>query len=394
MHEHWTLDTRVTFLNHGSFGACPRRVIERQARLREELERNPVRFMQGLSPRLDAVREQVAALVRAQPDEVAFVRNATEGVNAVLRSLRFSPDDELLTTDHTYAACRHALDFVAARSGARVVVARVPFPSCSAEQVVAALVSAVSERTRLVLVDHVTSITGMVWPVRDIALAMNERGIDTLVDGAHAIGMFDVDLPSIGAAYYAANFHKWVCAPKGAGMLWVRRDRQAGIYPGVISHGYGAPSAQRFIRMFDWTGTDDPSAVLCVPEALATLTDLMGSLDAVAAHNRALALRARDCLCTSLGVEAPVPDEMLGSLVSIPLPRAWPLDAPADDLQLRLAERGFEVLALPWPSRSARVLRVSAQLYNRLEQYQSLAAVLPQVLAAEGDQPPPEFGQT
>src|SRR5690606_939379 len=194
MRQHWALDSRVHFLNHGSFGACPTRVLEQQTLLREELELNPVRFMLGLSERLSELRERVGRFVSAAPRDIAFVSNATAGVNAVLRSLDLDSDDELLTTDHTYAACKNALDFVATRSGARVVVAPVPFPIQRSEQVLESLLAHTSPRTRLAVLDHVTSITGLVFDVATIVSALKERGIETLVDGAHAPGMLELDL--------------------------------------------------------------------------------------------------------------------------------------------------------------------------------------------------------
>ncbi len=384
--RHWGLDPEIRFLNHGSFGACPLRVLDEQTRLRAELEKNPVQFMRHLPERLHRVRERVGEFMGADARDIGFVSNATAGVNAVLRSLDFEPGDELLTTDHTYAACKNALDYVAERQGAKVVVVRVPFPLSSGAQVFEALLSGVSPRTKLVLVDHVTSITGLVLDVRAIVRALSEQGVDTLVDGAHAPGMVDVNLNDLGAAYYAANFHKWVCAPKGAGMLWVRRDRQAGIVPPVVSHGYRAPSEERFVALFDWGGTHDPTPYLCVPSALDTLAGLGGGWDTVRATNRRLALQARDALCEALDIAAPAPDELLGSLAAVPLPHSAVItERGADPLYRALFERGFETLVMPWPKSPARVLRVSAQLYNRAEDYTALASALSEVLAAEGE---------
>src|SRR6266550_3303752 len=238
----WTLDPAVAFLNHGSFGACPRPVLEAQQRLRERLERQPVRF---------------------------FVPNATTAVNAVLRSLALAPGDQLLVTDHAYNACRNVLDFVAAAARAEVVVVPVPFPLASADAVVEAVVARATPRTRLALLDHVTSPTGLVLPIERLVRELAGRGVDTLVDGAHAPGMLPLDLGALGAAYYAGNCHKWLCAPKGAGFLHVRRDRQGGVRPVVISHGANNPRTDRsrLLLEFDWTGSHDPTPYLCVPEA-------------------------------------------------------------------------------------------------------------------------------
>lgn len=384
MRQHWLLDPEIVFLNHGSFGACPRAVLEVQTELRARLEREPVHFfVHQLEPLLDRAREQVAAFVGARPEELGFVRNATNGVNAVLRSLRFEPGDELLVTDHGYHACRNVLEFVARRWGAKVVVAKIPFPLRSEDEVIAAVLDAVGERTRLALLDHVTSPTGLVLPLARLVRALDERGIDTLVDGAHAPGMLDLDLRAIGAAWYTANFHKHTCAPKGAAMLWAREDKQAGLHPATISHGYDSPRLRsRWHEELDWQGTDDPTPWLCVPEALRFVGSLVeGGWPQVRARNRALALEGRAILCEALGVQAPAPESMIGTLAAVPLwdgETAPPSSALyADPLQLALFEEDrIEVPLPPWPSPPKRLVRISAHLYNEAEEYRVLARAL------------------
>jgi isopenicillin-N epimerase len=375
----WALDPSVVYLNHGSFGACPRAVMQAQAALRLEMEREPVDFLDGTLPaRLDEARRVLAEFLRADPLDLVFVANATTGVNAVLRSLSLEPADELLVTDHTYAACRKAAEFVAVRTGARIVVARLPFPVGGDEELVAAVLSCVSTRTRLALLDHVTSPTALVLPIARLVDELRARGIETLVDGAHAPGMVPLDLAKLGAAYYTGNAHKWVCAPKGAAFLHVRRDRQTGIHPPVISHGYGAG----FRAEFDWVGTADPTAWLCIPEALRLIGSLLpGGWPEVMARNRALALEARRVLLDSLAIDAPCPETMIGSMASIPLPAAA-RGAPAAILDCRglhawFRERGIETWLYPQP---VPVLRVSAQLYNAIDQFERLAVLLAESL--------------
>ena len=389
----WLLDQEVIFLNHGSFGACPRRVLEVQAEWRARLERQPLLFLvRELEQSLDAAREALAHFVGANADDLVFVPNATHGVNTVLRSLEFHPGDELLVTDHEYNACRNALDFVAERSGARVVVAKIPFPLRNVDEAVAAVLECVTPRTRLALVDHVTSQTGLVLPIARLVEELNRHGVDTLVDGAHAPGMVPLNLAQLGAAYYAGHCHKWLCAPKGAALLHVRRDKQKFIRPLTIS--LGANSARkdrsRFLIEFAWQGTFDPSAFLSVPEAIRFIGSLLpGGWPAVMAANRRLALAARKILCASLQISEPCPEELIGSLAAVPIPDAAPNALPRlpfneYPLQDALREKhGIEVPLIPWPAPPKRVLRISAQLYNSLPQYELLAKALVQELHKE-----------
>jgi len=374
--HHWNLEPGITFLNHGSFGACPRAVLEEQARLRSRMEADPVRFMvRELEPLLDEALAALGEFVGADAEDLAFVPNATAGVNAVLRSLELAPGDELLATDHLYPACRNALDYVARRSGARVVVARVPFPIASPREVEEAVMQAAGPRVRLALLDHVTSPTALVFPIEALVAALAARGTDTLVDGAHAPGMLPLDLRRLGAAYYVGNCHKWLCAPKGAGFLHARRDRQAGLVPGAISHGLTSTreDRSRYRLLFDWTGTGDPTPALCVPAALRFMASLKsGGWPEVMSANHATALLARDLLCRALNLVPPAPAGMLGSMASVILPQT-----AAESLQDVLwEEERIEVAVLTREEPPTRFLRVSAQLYNVPGDFEKLALAL------------------
>jgi isopenicillin-N epimerase len=387
----WPLDRSVDFLNHGSYGACPAEILRYQATLRAEMEAEPVRFLgRELDDRLDVARAGLAAFVGADPDDLAFVSNATGGVNAVLRSLRLAPGDELLTTDHAYQACRNTLDFVAARSGARVVTVTLPFPVTSPQAIVDVVLAGVTPRTRLALLDHITSPTALILPLERLVAALAARGVDSVVDGAHAPGMVPLDLRALGAAYYSGNCHKWLCTPKGSAFLWVRRDRQAEIHPLTISHGAKGERAgrSRFRLEFDWTGTQDPTAWLTVPMAIDYLAGLVpGGWPALMARNRALALEARRLLCAAAGTEPACPEEMIGSIASVILPDNRTVETGwrvRDPIQGRLFEAwGIEVPIMRWPAPPKRMIRVSAQLYNHLPQYVRLAEALRKELAAE-----------
>jgi len=376
MKEHWLLDRDITFLNHGSFGATPKVVLAKQDEYRAQREREPVRFMvRELEPLLDAARQTVAEFVGADPAGLAFVPNATAGVNAVLRSLDLDRHDELLVTTQEYNACRNALDYVTRLAGARVVVVDTPFPIASADEIADRVLARVTDRTRLLLIDHITSPTALINPIDRIIRELASRGIDTLVDGAHAPGMLPLRIRDSGAAYYTGNLHKWVCAPKGAAILYVRENRRATVRPVSISHGANSQRTDRsrFHLEFDWTGTFDPSAWLAVPEAIRFMASLVeGGWPEIMRRNRALALRGRDILIDALGIERPAPDNMLGSMAAIPLP-----DGNGEPLQDALLEQyRIEVPIAPLPYAPKRVLRISAQLYNEVSDYEKLAEAL------------------
>ncbi len=392
----WTLDPAITFLNHGSFGATPRAVLEAQTRWRTRMESDPVRFLaQELEGHLDAARTALATFLGADPVDLAFVPNATAAINTVLGSLRFAAGDELLATDHSYNAAKNALEAAAARSGARLVVVEIPFPGATPGDVCLRILAALSPRTRLVLVDHITSPTALVYPVRELVAELAARGVQTLVDGAHAPGMLDLDLGALGADYYAGNCHKWLSAPKGAGFLWVRRDRQDQIRPLSISHGANSPRTDRsrFLLEMDWTGTMDPTAYLSVPDALRFGESLVpGGWSELRARNQALAVAARDLLCVALEVEPPASVDMIGSMASVQLPFETGPGAVqgvdlADPLHDRLLEQfGIQGVITPWPQRPAglawrRLVRISAAPYNSLGDYERLANALPVAMA-------------
>lgn len=390
--SNWLLDPEVTFLNHGSFGACPRAVLEEQARLREEMERHPMGFLvRELERRLDEAREVTARFVGADSEGLAFVPNATTAINAVLRSLRFDPGDELLTTTHEYNASRNALVFVAERAGAKVVDVEIPFPIEGEDECVERILDKVNDRTRLALIDHISSATALVFPIERIVRELSERGVETLVDGAHAFGMVPLDLRKLGAAFYTSNAHKWICAPKGSAFLWLREDWRERIRPAVISHGANSPRTDRsrFHLEFDWTGTFDPSAWLSIPVAIETMKSLHEhGWPGIMRHNRDLALEARRILCEALGIGPPAPDSMIGAIASFPLPEGTQRELKTalygDPLQDALRERhAIEVPVAPWPQPPRRVLRVSAQLYNERADYEKLAGAVVEELATE-----------
>ena len=356
--QDWQLSPGLTYLNHGSYGATPRVVLEEQSRLRQRLEQNPMQFLspeRDLERELDQVRAVLAGLVGADASDIAFVRNATDGVNAV----------------------RH----FAGKHGAAVRVAKVPFPLAGPEQVLEAVEAALTPRSRLLLVDHVTSPTGLVFPVAALVALAHARGVRVLVDGAHAPGMLPLDLAQLGADYYTGNHHKWLCAPKASGFLHVQPCWQHEVRPTVISHAANRPrpGRSRFLAEFDWTGTFDPTPLLALPAAIAFLGSLHpGGIQALLRANHDLAVEARSRVCDALQVEPPAPPTMLGSLAAVPLPGGL----GGAHLQARLSDRfAIEVPVVEWAATRSWLVRLSLQAYNTLADVERLIAALRQPLA-------------
>jgi isopenicillin-N epimerase len=352
------------------------------------MERQPVTFFSfDLENLLADARAGLAKFIGTDPERLAFVANATTGVNTVVRSLTFQPGDELLVTDQEYQACRNAVDYAAERCGAKTVVANIPFPLKSPDEVVNALLAKVTPRTKLLLCDHVTSQTGLVFPIERIVAEMKKRGVDTLVDGAHAPGMVPLNLDALGAAYYTGNCHKWLCAPKGAAFLNVRQDKKDQIFPLTISHGYTSPllGRSRFRIQFDWMGTLDPTAWLTVPAAIDYMGSLLpGGWPALMKRNHDLAMWAQKMLCESLGTPIPAPESMIGSMAAIPVkdsPGLRTTPPMCDPLQYDLMQQyKIELPVILWPDLVRRFFRISAQIYNTPAQYEKLAAALKELL--------------
>ncbi|TAL06038.1 MAG: aminotransferase class V-fold PLP-dependent enzyme [Chloroflexota bacterium] len=386
----WRLDPAITFLNHGSFGACPLPVLAHQRALIDELEAEPVAFLDTtIEARLDDARHVVARFLNADPDGLVFVPNATNGVSTVLRSLRFEPGDELLTTNHEYNATLNALAEVARAAGATVVTVQLPAEITSGDEVVEAVRAAVTPNTRLAMVSHITSPTATILPIEQIVRMLDDRGVDTLVDAAHAPGQVPVDVEALGAAYWTGNGHKWLCGPKGTGMLHVRADRRDRIRPLVISHGWNDPRSgrPRLWLEFDWTGTPDPTSYLTLPAAISTIRGLHpNGWPGLMGQNHQLAIDGRRLIADALGVTPRTPESMHGSMATIPLPMT-PSDEAARALKRALIDEDrIEVPISPFPVPAGRrdasappsavVVRISAQQYNEIDDYARLADAL------------------
>ena len=380
----WSLEQSRLFLNHGSFGACPDFVIAEQRKWQELMEQEPVRFFEELMPGLlQSSRQALGKFLHCSPEDLAFVSNATSGVNTVLRSLQFERGDEILVPNHAYQACRNSIDFVARRWGAKVVEVNIPFPIEGPQTVIGLMKSAYTSKTKLVMIDTVTSPTGLLMPFEELTAYFESRGVEVLLDAAHGIGMIPLNLATLGASYVTSNCHKWLCAPKGTAFLYVREDKQKKIQPLTISHGHTYPLGEttRFRHEFDWTGTQDISGWCALPAVIEGMADLVdGGWEGIMQHNHELAIQGRDILCDRLGIEQPCPNEMIACISTIKLPgEILPKEKmhEPDPLHHILSEKyNIQVPVWTWPSPAGRYLRISAQLYNSIEQYERLADAL------------------
>ena len=370
----WHLDPEAAFLNHGSFGACPREVLAEQERLRLQMEAQPDRFFrEGIVPDRDGtpLRQaigELAAFVGASPERVALVENATAGVQAVVRSLAFAPGDEILVTDHTYNAVRLIVESRCAETGARTRVVRLPLPA-QADAIVAAFRDAMTPRVRLAIVDHITSPTALALPLEPLVRELRRWDAKVLVDGAHAVGHLPLDVEALGADWYVSNAHKWLFAPRGTAFLHASRDVAAMTAPLIVSHYVGSG----FPRAFDWAGTRDYTAWLSIPAALR----FHASLDPARArdYRTRLIAHATERLA-AIGARPVGSDDLACAMRSFVLPQsraARPADA--EELVRGLWQR-HRIQSMAVAFEQALLLRASAQVYVDAEDVDRLAAAL------------------
>ena len=364
------LDPEVAHLNHGGYGATPRAVLEAAEAARAEMEADPSSFFRReLIPRLRRAADRVAGLFGGDGKDWAFVENATAGLNAVIGSLDLRPDDELLCLSQVYGAVGNALRHFAERRGARVVIVPIPVPFTDPEPLLAAIAAAIGPKTRLAVFDHITSAGAAVLPVREMAALCRERGVPVAIDGAHAPGQVSLDVPALGVDWYVGNLHKWAFAAKGTGVIWCAPERQAETHPVAISHNLG----QGFTAEFDYSGTRDNSAWLAAPAALDYLEAFCA--EAIEAHNRTLAGEACALLGEAWSSEPAASSEHRAAMASLRLPGGDVGDrATAHRLALRLREE-HAITAGVMVLDGALWLRVSAQIYNEIGDYERLAAI-------------------
>ncbi len=392
--KHWDLDPAVTFLNHGSYGAVPRAVLEAQARVRARVEREPVRFYKVDLERLtDGAREMLGSFLNCDPSSIAPVPNATMGIASIFSSFAFSAGDEILLTDHEYQSGINELDRLAKSAGIKVVLAPIPFPTKSQDEVFDAVMRCVTPRTRLAMISQITSGSSLIFPVERLVPALKAKGVEVIVDGAHGPGQIPVDLKALDPTYYVGSLHKWLSAPKGTAFLQVSKDKQKSFRPVYLSSRANKIRDDRalFLRDFDYHGTLDYSGFLVVPEAISYLGRLLpGGWPELYNRNHDLIVKAREVVCRAIGSEPACPDSMLGTMASIILPepaqnmkgRPSLYDDPLQDALIH----NHSVVAPIWRvgGNDRRIVRISAQAYNTLDQYQILADALVKELAAEG----------
>jgi isopenicillin-N epimerase len=365
LRDRWLLDPAVAYLNHGTVGSPPRRVLEHQRRLVDRIERHPARFMlrdladptaSGKTSLMREAAAQVASFVGADGSDVMFVDNATAGINAVLRSFPFERGDEIVITALGYGGIARAAERAARTSGATLRTIALPGPGAPAEELVEAVARGISAATRVIVVDHLTSSTALVLPIAEIAAAVHDRGALVLVDGAHVPGNVSLDIASLGVDWYVANLHKWAWAPRSCGILWTSAAQQPHLFPTVTSWGLDNGLAAEF----DLPGTRDPSAFLTAPFAIDLMREY--GLEAVYAYNHGLAWWAAQHLADAWAVPFTTPESMIGAMATIPLPRhLGSTDRDAERLRASLELLDIEVPILVAPDGLA--VRISAQIY-------------------------------
>lgn len=377
------LDPSITYLNHGTVGVTPRRVLAAQQAIRDEIERQPSRFLlreltapatsvgmpRTETPRLRVAAEAVATFLGARGEDLVFVDNATTGANAVLRSFPFEPGDEVLVTDLGYGGVTNAARFAARQKGATVRSVTMPWPF-RGQALADAIVEAVGPRTRLAIVDHISAESALVLPVAEIAARLRACGVAVMVDGAHAPGSIPITIAALGADWYLGNLHKWMWVPRSSAILWARPERQASLHPPVVSWGMD----EDFATTFDLPGTRDPSAHLSAPAAIALFHEWGG--DAIGRYNHHLAWQAAHYLSHRWDIEFDTPEDLIGTMATVTLPAA--LGSTREDAaRLRdalLFDDGIEVPVHTYRNRLHS--RISAQVYNDMDDIERLAAAV------------------
>lgn len=385
--QQFVLDPDVVYLNHGSFGACPRGVLEAQDAHRERIERDAMRFyIYDLWGDIDRSRSALGGLINADAEDLVFVSNATSGVANVIANIDLRPGDQVITTRFEYPACNNNLRRACEQAGAELVVVDLPWNPIDEESVLSAIMDRVTDRTRLAMFSLITSATAIRMPAERLINELHERGVETLLDAAHGPGCVPMDIKAWNPTYCTGNAHKWLCSAKGCAFLYVHKDKQDGFRPVILSNdAYDMEPAiarsdrSAFNHEFDYMGTDDRTPMLVVADAIETLGSFSeGGIAELMRRNLAMCLEARDLLCDAMGTAPMVPDSMLGPLATIEVP------APGMDprtLRERLMEEfRIEAMIVPNPGGDTPMIRVSPQVYNSIEQYRYCADAIRSII--------------
>jgi len=380
LRDQFLLDPQIVFLNHGSFGACPRPVFERYQAWQRHLELQPVKFLgRELDDYLYQARSELGKYVNAPPGELVFIPNATHGVNIIARSLQLNPGDEILTTDQEYGACDLAWEFISKKTGAIYHREPLPLPASSENQIVEQFWQTVSDKTKIIYISHITSPTAITLPIQQICQRAREAGILTVIDGAHAPGQLALDLSALNADFYVGNCHKWMLSPKGAGFLYARPAVQDRIEPLIVSWGYqsrsSTPRETRFVDYLQWSGTHDPAAALSVPAAIEFMQENHWEDVRRSCHSLLRDAMERISRITGLPSLYPFDSKLYQQMGTVPIPRVKDLN----ELKNRLYEEyKIEIPCMEW--RNQHFLRLSVQGYNTSADIDRLVSALSELL--------------
>jgi isopenicillin-N epimerase len=381
--EKWNLNPSIVHLNHGSFGGTPKFIIDKQKEYIDKLESEPVDFsVRQWYPLYYENKKALADFVGTSEHHIYLVPNTTIGINHILHNQKES-NKQWLTTNHAYGACIHAFHKIGEERGNEIIKVQIPFPLHSENEILEQLENNLSPRTSLALIDYITSATAIIFPIKKIIDLLHNRGVKVIVDAAHAPGMVDFNIDALDADYFVANCHKWICSPKGSAFVYVNPKHQKEYKPIFYSfyNDWNTEEAAHWSNQFIWEGTKDYSAYLCIKDALSYMPSLInGGWNEIRTHNRNLAIQGAKLIANKLGVELPVPESMLGSIVNIPL---WDDKIPlkffnyyTEVKNILYDKYKIEVPCILFPQAPKQYVRVSAQLYNSIEEYEYLGNCL------------------
>ncbi len=386
--NNWSLNQEIVYLNHGSFGATPSKVLQKQNQLQLEMEAEAVQFFIDKLPNLiNESKLALANFVGTNTNNIVFTPNTTTGVNTILHSIVGKPGDAWLTTNHAYGACANAFKHFAKNQQCTVVTANIDYPIINEDAIIEAIEKSITPKTTIALIDFVTSASAIILPIKKIINLLQSKGIQVIIDAAHAPGMVDFNIDELQPDYFIANCHKWICSPKGSAFIYVAPQHQANIHPLVISHynDMAPNTAAHWSNQFMWDGTHDYSAYICIKDALETMpTFINDGWENIKKQNHELVWQAAAKIANKLQVNLPAPKEMIGSICNIPMPNG---EAPLQKFHSNVALKdklfrlyNIEVPVFMFPNAPTQWLRISAQLYNSMEQYDYLLECLKEEL--------------